>query len=161
MLCNTGNYIKGHTIVVTPLLALMDDQVRRLRAKKINVCYINSRMTEQEINDVVIHCLSQNECPYDILLITPEALVSPQFQAVVMKMSGTGNLARIVVDEAHCVDTWGNDFRQSYSQLSMFKDHSIQTVAFTGTYGVPLRTKIRVKIFNSKSNILGSKSRIR
>ena len=123
---------KGLTIVVTPLLALMDDQVRRLRAKKINVCYINSRMTEQE-KDVVIHCLSQQECPYDILLITPEALVSPQFQAVVMKMSGTGNLSRIIVDEAHCVDTWGNDFRQSYSQLSMFKDHRIQMVAFTGT----------------------------
>ena len=98
---------KGVTIVVTPFLALMDDQVQRLRAQKINVCYITSRMTEEE-QDVVIHCLCQAECPYDILLITPEALISIQFQAVVKRMSETGNLARIVVDEAHCIDTWGH-----------------------------------------------------
>lgn len=123
---------KGLTIVVTPLLALMDDQVRRLRAQKINVCYINSRMTEEE-KGPVIHCLSQEECPHDILLITPEALISIQFEAVVKRMTETGNLARIVVDEAHGVDTWGNEFRPSYSELSVFKDHSIQFVAFTGT----------------------------
>jgi superfamily II DNA helicase RecQ len=58
-----------------------------------------------EERDVVVHCLSQEECPYDMLLITPEALLTTQFQAVVKKMSETGNLARIVVDEAHCLDT--------------------------------------------------------
>ena len=118
--------------MLTPLLALMDDQVRRLRAQKINVCYITSRMTEEE-QDVAIHCLCQAECPYDILLITPEALISSKFQAVVKRMSETGNLARIVVDEAHCIDTWGHDFRPSYRELCLFKDQQVQMVAFTGT----------------------------
>ena len=48
-------------------------------------------------------------------------------------MSEAGTLSRIVVDEAHCVDTWGNDFRPSYSNLSIFKEHNVQIVAFTGT----------------------------
>jgi superfamily II DNA helicase RecQ len=96
---------KGITIVVTPLLALMDDQVKRLK-QKMSVCYINSMMPEDE-KDTVLHCLSQKDIPYDILFITPEALLAPQLQAIVKRMSEAGTLSRIVMDEAHCVDTWG------------------------------------------------------
>ncbi|CAB3998505.1 Bloom syndrome homolog isoform X1 [Paramuricea clavata] len=98
----------------------------------MSVCYINSMMPEDE-KDIVLHCLSQKDIPYDILFITPEALLAPQLQAIVKRMSEAGTLSRIVVDEAHCVDTWGDDFRPSYSNLSIFKEHNVQIVAFTGT----------------------------
>ena len=136
---------------MTPLLALMDDQVRRLTAQKINVCYITSRMTEEE-QDVVIHCLSQSECPYDILLITPEALISSKLQAVVKGMSETGNLARIVVDEAHCIDTWGHNFRRSYRELCLFKDQQVQMVAFLALPHIQLNSAL-LKVLNSKIHV--------
>ena len=123
---------KGVTIVVTPLLALMDDQVKRLREQKMSVAYINSVMPEEE-KDNVLNCLLQESIKYDVLYITPEALLTSQFQKVVERISKAGNLSRIIVDEAHCVDTWGNDFRPSYSSLCTFKEHNIQIVAFTAT----------------------------
>ena len=70
---------KGVTIVVTPLLALMDDQVKRLREQKMSVAYINSVMPEEE-KDNVLHCLLQESIKYDVLYITPEALLTSQFQ---------------------------------------------------------------------------------
>ena len=123
---------KGVTIVVTPLLALIDDQVKRLREQKMSVAYINSVMPEEE-KDNVLHCLLQESIKYDVLYITPEALLTSQFQKVVERISKAGNLSRIIVDEAHCVDTWGNEFRPSYSSLCTFKEHNIQIVAFTAT----------------------------
>ena len=103
---------KGVTIVVTPLLAPMDDQVKRLREQKMSVAYINSVMPEEE-KDNVLHCLLQESIKYDVLYITPEALLTSQFQKVVERISKAGNLSRIIADEAHCVDTWGNNFRPS------------------------------------------------
>ena len=98
----------------------------------MSVAYINSTMAEEE-KDNVLHCLLQGSTKYDVLFITPEALLTSQFQTIVKRMSEAGNLSRIIVDEAHCVDTWGNDFRPSYSSLCTFKEHNIQIVAFTGT----------------------------
>ncbi len=104
---------KGVTIVVTPLLALMDDQVKRLKEQKMSVAYINSTMAEEKDN--VLHCLLQGSIKY--VFITPEALLTSQFQIIVKRMSEAGNLSRIIVDEAHCVDTWGNDFRCTFKGL--------------------------------------------
>ena len=66
---------KDVTIVVTPLLALMDDQEKRLREQKMSVAYINSVMPEEE-KDNVLHCLLQESIKYDVLYITPEALLT-------------------------------------------------------------------------------------
>ncbi len=80
-----------------------------------------------EEKDNVLHCLLQGSIKY--VFITPEVLLTSQFQTIVKRMSEAGNLSRIIVDEAHCVDTWGNDFRPSYSSLCTFKEHNIQIVA--------------------------------
>ena len=76
---------EGVTIVVTPLLALMDDQVKRLGEQKMSVAHINSVMPEEE-KDNFLHCLLQEIINYDVLYITPEALLTSQFQKVVERI---------------------------------------------------------------------------
>ncbi len=97
---------KGITIVVTPLLALMDDQVKRLRKQKMSVCYINSTMAEDE-KDNVLHCLSQKGILYDILFITPEALLTPQLQAIVKRMSEAGHYQELLWMKPIVWTHWG------------------------------------------------------
>ena len=112
----------GVTVVVTPLMA---DQVQRLN--ELNVCYLNSKMKDDE-KEVVLHCLSEKECPYQFFFTTPETLCTAQMKGIIKKMKENNNLARLIVDEAHCVDIWGNDFRPSYSELHFFKESKIQIV---------------------------------
>ena len=122
----------GITVVITPLMALINDQVSKLRSYGINVCCVNSCMTPEE-RDIIFHELTDKESPYKFFYLTPEFAMSPPATACFQAMSENKTLLRFVIDEAHCVDTWGQSFRPSYAQLSTLKQFNRPTVAFTGT----------------------------
>lgn len=122
----------GVTVVVCPQLSLMLDQVNRLRAKGLNVCYINSDLPSAE-RDVLIHNLLLDPPPYNFLFVTPENATSPEMQEIFSKMESKNTLSHIVIDECHCIDMWGFDFRPAYANLGNLSRLKCPLVAMTGT----------------------------
>lgn len=119
---------EGLTIVVSPLIALMKDQVESLRLNGIAAAYINSMLHPNEVDDI-IHELETNKL--DLLYMAPEKLLTPQFLSLIEKL----NLSLIAIDEAHCISTWGHDFRPEYSKLALLKEKfkKVPMVALTAT----------------------------
>lgn len=124
--------LPGVTIVITPLLSLLSDQVNKLRQKGINACFVRSTMTEEE-KESVFHALSQQDTQYKLFYLTPEAAVTERIKRLFTEMDKNNVLGRFVVDEAHCVDTWGSTFRPAYQMLASLKDFRRPVLAFTGT----------------------------
>ncbi|NFT92968.1 DNA helicase RecQ [Clostridium botulinum] len=103
----------GITIVISPLISLMKDQVDNLVESGIKAAYINSTQSLDEIKNILLEA-SINE--YKIIYIAPERLESNIFRNMIMGL----NISQIAIDEAHCVSQWGHDFRKSYLQISEF-----------------------------------------
>ncbi|XP_028416848.1 ATP-dependent DNA helicase Q-like 4B [Dendronephthya gigantea] len=89
-------------------------------------------MTPEE-RDNIFHALTDKQSVHKFFYLTPEFAMSPPATACFQAMSENGTLLRFVIDEAHCVDTWGKSFRPSYAQLSTLKQFNRPIVAFTGT----------------------------
>ena len=123
---------EGVTVVITPLLALLNDQVSKLRTYGIPVCYVTSSLQPQE-RDSVFYQLTKPDPKYKFFYITPEFALSPQASSCFKAMTENNTLNRFVIDKAHCVDTWGNSFRPAYGQLIKLKEFSRPIAAFTGT----------------------------
>lgn len=105
--------LPGITIVISPLIALMKDQVDYLNSIGINAAFINSSLT----NDEIQYRLSKAVIgEYKLLYIAPERLDSKYFTEVLDDM----NISLIAIDEAHCVSQWGHDFRPSYKKIQNF-----------------------------------------
>jgi len=108
--CKTGK-TKGVTVVVSPLLALMKDQVHALTEKNVNVFLWNSEASWDE----AVHRMRTGPKP-SLMYITPEKLKeSNAAQSILAELYRKKELARFVVDEAHCISTWGQDFRDAVS----------------------------------------------
>jgi len=103
----------GVTLVISPLISLMQDQVRSLTRAGIRAAYINSSLTPRQYAQV-LDLAAAGE--YKILYVAPERLSVPEFLAVCAEME----ISLIAVDEAHCVSQWGQDFRPHYLRISEF-----------------------------------------
>ena len=110
----------GVTVVITPLVALLNDQVSKLRNYVVSVCYITSSMLPEE-RDMIFQELTKEAPCFKLFDLTPESALSSQVTACFQQMAANKSLSRFVIDEAHYIDTWGQTFRPSYGCLSKLK----------------------------------------
>ena len=107
--------LEGVTVVVSPLISLMQDQVMALKAMGIPAAYINSTLTWPQLQAVYRKLLAGQ---YKIVYVAPERLETEGFGAVAAQM----NIPFVAVDESHCISQWGQDFRPSYLRILQFVD---------------------------------------
>ena len=120
---------KGVTIVISPLISIMKDQVDNLNESGINAEYINSSQSLEAIDVIMDKCFTGK---VKLLYIAPERLENEFFKRKLRKL----NISQVAIDEAHCVSMWGHDFRKSYSLIADFissLDRRPVVTAFTAT----------------------------
>lgn len=127
----------GLTIVVSPLISLMEDQVRSLSNKNIPAMLITSKIAK-EVNKEVLDVLKNKNSPVKLLYVTPERFAkSKRFMSNLEKCYTDGRLQRIAIDEVHCCSQWGHDFRPDYKFLGilpkMFPNTPILGLTATAT----------------------------
>jgi len=113
-------------------VALLLDQVERLRSRGLNVCYLMSEMDETE-KENILHKLNLNPPEYNFLFVTPETVLTPTVFELLRKISFNNLLNFFVIDEAHCIDMWGFHFRPSCYELRKPADFGGPMLAMTGT----------------------------
>ena len=140
---------KGICIVITPLIALMKDQVEGLHRKGIKALKIHSGMSRHEINFTLDNAVWGD---YKFLYISPERIQSDHFQERLMKM----DVNLIVVDEAHCISQWGYDFRPSYMNIVQLREliPDVHFLALTATATPQVVSDILDKLRFKNSNVL-------
>ncbi|MEW9938453.1 DNA helicase RecQ [Clostridium butyricum] len=145
--------LEGLTIVISPLISLMKDQVDTLKDMGVEAEYINSTLSSAEENGI-INKIERNQVK--ILYIAPERLGSSGFLNII----GRCSISQIAVDEAHCISQWGHDFRSSYKKISHFigiLNKRPTVTAFTATASEEVRDDIirLLKLENPKIFITG------
>src|SRR6202171_4094576 len=128
---------EGTALVVSPLIALMQDQVAALKQLGVRAAFLNSTLDAQEAY-ATERALRQGEL--DLLYVAPERLVMPRMLEVLAQCK----LALFAIDEAHCVSQWGHDFRPEYLQLSLLHERfpGVPRIALTATADPQTRAEI-------------------
>jgi ATP-dependent DNA helicase RecQ len=132
----------GVTLVVSPLIALMQDQVRLLQDNDIAATFINSSLEPAEVSRRTAALLRGE---YKLLYLAPERLLLPEFlDGPLLRLGKSPGINAFVIDEAHCVSEWGHDFRPEYRQLSILRRRhpEIPVLTFTATATPRVRTDI-------------------
>lgn len=140
----TSGKTKGITIVVSPLISLMQDQTQSLKNRGISSEMLSSKLEMQDRNRVFDDMFNNK---ITLLYISPEMLNSSyQLRNALVALANRNELARIVIDEAHCVSSWGHDFRPDYKLLENMKTDypSVPIMALTAT----ANEQVRLDIFN-------------
>jgi ATP-dependent DNA helicase RecQ len=129
--------LPGITVVVSPLIALMKDQVESLLNNGVPAAFLNSSQSTQQQSIIESECLRGE---IKLLYISPEKLLSPVQQGFLKKL----DINLFAIDEAHCISGWGHDFRPEYTQLNMLKNNfpNIPLVALTATADKLIRQDI-------------------
>lgn len=119
---------KGMCVVISPLIALMKDQVDALKKKGISATMVNSQIDKRTMNSIYIDC---EDGKYKFLYVSPERLRNKSFIRSIINC----DVCLIAIDEAHAISEWGQDFRTSYQDISKFKKlfHKAPLVALTAT----------------------------
>jgi ATP-dependent DNA helicase RecQ len=128
---------EGTGLVVSPLIALMQDQVDALRQLGVRAAFLNSSLDAREAGDVE-RALLGNEL--DLLYVAPERLLTSRF----LDLLDRSRVALFAIDEAHCVSQWGHDFRPEYRQLDVLHTRwpQVPRIALTATADAPTRREI-------------------
>ncbi|CAN1804893.1 ATP-dependent DNA helicase Q-like 4A [Linum perenne] len=125
----------GITLVISPLVSLIQDQIMHLLQANIPAAYLSANMEWSEQQEI-LNELCSDYCRYKLLYVTPEKVAkSDALLRKLESLNARGMLARIVIDEAHCVSQWGHDFRPDYKELGILKKKFEKTpvLALTAT----------------------------
>ena len=141
----------GVGIVVSPLIALMQDQVSALQQVGVRAAFLNSSLNADEVR-AVESALRNGEL--DLLYVAPERLLMPRMLALMSE----SKLALFAIDEAHCVSQWGHDFRPEYIQLSVLHERfpQVPRIALTATADAPTRREIIARLALEQAQVFVS-----
>lgn len=140
--------MEGMCLVITPLIALMKDQVANLKQRGIKASALYSGMTKSEISITLDNCIFGGS---KFLYVSPERVKTELFQAKIAKM----NIALIAVDESHCISQWGYDFRPAYLEIAQIRKllPKVPILALTATATPDVVADIQEKLLFKESNI--------
>ena len=120
--------MEGIAVVVSPLISLMKDQVESLRANGVKAAFLNSSLSSFEQRKVEDEVFNHQ---LDLVYVSPEKIVTPNFVSLLKRI----RIALFAIDEAHCISSWGHDFRPEYTQLKFIKKQfpTVPVIALTAT----------------------------
>ena len=135
----------GVTLVISPLIALMHDQVGALEELGVHAAYLNSSLTGDEAQRIEREMMSGRLV---LLYAAPERVTNPRFMAMLTSLDERGLLSLVAIDEAHCVSQWGHDFREDYLQLAQLHERfpNVPRVALTATADDHTRADMRERL---------------
>jgi ATP-dependent DNA helicase RecQ len=141
----------GLGVVVSPLIALMKDQVDALRQAGVRAAALNSRLSPGETAEIE---RAIRDGALDLVYVSPERLVTPRC----LELLACCSLALFAVDEAHCISQWGHDFRPEYQQLSILKERfpGVPLLALTATADSPTRRDIVTQLQLAEARVFAA-----
>ena len=136
---------EGITLVISPLISLMKDQVDALKANGINAEFLNSSLSYDEEREIAEQCVNGE---IKLLYLSPEKALS-LLDNFLIKLP----VSLIAIDEAHCVSQWGHDFRPEYKQIFKLREKfsDVPMMALTVARAWPLQTLPALRLFSSNS----------